>query len=182
MEVEFYIPIVSGIPDSLSCIPDSKVQDSCFARLWIPQAKISRITESELSYMGRNNCHFGAIRYIKKNHCILPYCAVTGGDNLNQWWIGRIRRWKVNIEYEASPAVWRVHRAGNKRSNEVHTIFILNERRIENNKTSKCLNDCIQYHYIPFHSIRLYSTLFLRFLFFPFISFFFFRLSCVLTS
>ena len=66
MEVEFYIPIVSGIPDSLSCIPDSKAQDSGFARLWIPQAKISRITESELSYMGRNNCHFGAIRYIKK--------------------------------------------------------------------------------------------------------------------
>ena len=26
----FWIPIVSGIPDSLSCIPDSKAQDSEF--------------------------------------------------------------------------------------------------------------------------------------------------------
>ena len=28
--VEFWIPIVIGIPDSLSCIPDSKPQDSGF--------------------------------------------------------------------------------------------------------------------------------------------------------
>ena len=30
VELEFWIPIVSGISDSLSCIPDSKVQDSRF--------------------------------------------------------------------------------------------------------------------------------------------------------
>ena len=34
-----WIPIVIGIPDSLSCIPDSN-------------AKISRIPESEIPYMG----------------------------------------------------------------------------------------------------------------------------------
>ena len=30
VELEFWIPIVSGIPDSLSCIPDSKDQESRF--------------------------------------------------------------------------------------------------------------------------------------------------------
>ena len=30
VELRFWIPIVSGIPDSLSCIPDSKAQDSGF--------------------------------------------------------------------------------------------------------------------------------------------------------
>ena len=37
----FWIPFVSGIPDSLSCIPESKAQDSGFywqkfPRLWNP--------------------------------------------------------------------------------------------------------------------------------------------------
>ena len=30
VELEFWIPILCGIPDSLSCIPDSKAQDSGF--------------------------------------------------------------------------------------------------------------------------------------------------------
>ena len=30
LELGFWIPIVSGIPDSLSCIPDYKTQDSGF--------------------------------------------------------------------------------------------------------------------------------------------------------
>ena len=30
VELGFWIPIVSGIPDSLGCIPDSKAQDSGF--------------------------------------------------------------------------------------------------------------------------------------------------------
>ena len=37
----FWIPIVSGIPDCLSCIPDSKAQDSEFHK-----PKIFRIPES----------------------------------------------------------------------------------------------------------------------------------------
>ena len=32
VELGFRIPIVSGIPDSFSCIPDSKVQDSTFRK------------------------------------------------------------------------------------------------------------------------------------------------------
>ena len=32
VELGFRIPIVSGIPDSLSCFPDSKAQDSGFRR------------------------------------------------------------------------------------------------------------------------------------------------------
>ena len=48
VELGFWIPIVSGIPDSLSCIPDSKTKDSGFLKQnfqgsRIPQAKISRI-------------------------------------------------------------------------------------------------------------------------------------------
>ena len=42
LELEFWIPIVSGIPKFLSCIPDSKTQDSEFHKqnflgFWIPQ-------------------------------------------------------------------------------------------------------------------------------------------------
>ena len=33
MELGFWIPIISGIPDSLSCIPDSKAHDSGFHKL-----------------------------------------------------------------------------------------------------------------------------------------------------
>ena len=59
VELGFRIPIVSGIPDSYSCIPDSKTQDSGFhkqefPRFRIPQATISRIPESGHPYMGRH--------------------------------------------------------------------------------------------------------------------------------
>ena len=40
MELEFWVPIVSGIPDSLSCIPDSKVQDSRFHQQKLPDSEI----------------------------------------------------------------------------------------------------------------------------------------------
>ena len=58
VELGFRIRIVSGIPDSYTCIPDSKAQDSGFhkqksPRFRIPNAKISRIPESGFLYMGR---------------------------------------------------------------------------------------------------------------------------------
>ena len=69
VELGFRIPMVSGIPDSLSCFLDSKVQDSGFQNQnWIPgfrfpqakpsriritQTKICRIPESGVSYTGR---------------------------------------------------------------------------------------------------------------------------------
>ena len=42
VELGFWIPILSRIPDSLSCIPESKVQDSGFHKqnfpgFWIPK-------------------------------------------------------------------------------------------------------------------------------------------------
>ena len=53
MELGFWIAIVSGIPDSPSCIPDSKAWDSGFHKqnflvfsIWIPQAEISGISDS----------------------------------------------------------------------------------------------------------------------------------------
>ena len=59
VELGFRIRIVSGIPDSYTCIPDSKAQDSGFhkqkfPRFRIPNAKISRIPESGFLYMGRD--------------------------------------------------------------------------------------------------------------------------------
>ena len=53
-----WIPIVSEISDFSSGIPDSKAQDSGFHKeifltVRIPQAKISRISESGLPYMER---------------------------------------------------------------------------------------------------------------------------------
>ena len=38
VEREFWIPIVSGIPFSLSCIPDSKAQDSGFRKQNFPDS------------------------------------------------------------------------------------------------------------------------------------------------
>ena len=40
VELEFWIPIVSGIPDSLSCIPDSKAQESRFHQQKFPDSEI----------------------------------------------------------------------------------------------------------------------------------------------
>ena len=50
VELRFRIPVISGIPDSLSKISDSKAQDSGFhkqnfSEVWIPQAKFSRSLE-----------------------------------------------------------------------------------------------------------------------------------------
>ena len=50
MELGFRIQVVNGIPGSLSCIPDFKAQES---GIHIP-AKISRIPESGLPYMGQD--------------------------------------------------------------------------------------------------------------------------------
>ena len=54
----FRLQMLDWRPDSLHCKTDSKIQDPrChkqrFRRLRIPQAKISRITKSGFSYMGR---------------------------------------------------------------------------------------------------------------------------------
>ena len=53
VELGFWIAIVSGIPDSPSCIPDSKAWDSGFHKqnflvfqIWIPRAEISGISDS----------------------------------------------------------------------------------------------------------------------------------------
>jgi len=43
VELGFWIPIVSGIPDSLSCIPDSKTPDSGFHKQKFPHSGIQII-------------------------------------------------------------------------------------------------------------------------------------------
>ena len=67
VELGFQIPIVGGIPDSDSCIPDSKAQDSGFHKQKFPRfrilhAKISRIPESGFPYMGRPNTIYFSVR------------------------------------------------------------------------------------------------------------------------
>ena len=57
VELEFWIPIVSWILDSLSCILDSKAQDSIFHQHNFPEvgileANIARILESRFPYVG----------------------------------------------------------------------------------------------------------------------------------
>ena len=59
VELGFRILIVCGIPDSLSCIADSKAQDSGFHKeefpsFRIPQAIISRIPEPGFPFKGRS--------------------------------------------------------------------------------------------------------------------------------
>ena len=63
VERGFWIPIVSGIADSLSCIPDSKAQESGlhkqnFLRFRIPQGKIFQIPELKIPYSGRKRIFF----------------------------------------------------------------------------------------------------------------------------
>ena len=48
VKLGFWIPIVSGIPDSLSCIPDSKAQDFGFHK-----QKFPRIPEFGFAYVAR---------------------------------------------------------------------------------------------------------------------------------
>lgn len=62
------------------------------------------------------------------NRRILPHSAITGSDNFHQRWINRIRGREVDIEHEAAPTVRRIDRAGNKRTDKVHTVFILHGR------------------------------------------------------
>ena len=40
VELEFWIPIVIAIPDSLGCMPDSKAQDSGFHQQKFPDSEI----------------------------------------------------------------------------------------------------------------------------------------------
>ena len=52
VELGFWIPVVSGILDSLSCIPDSKAQDSGFhipkfPEFWIPESGFLKSWASE---------------------------------------------------------------------------------------------------------------------------------------
>ena len=69
---EFWIPVFNGIPDSLSCFPDFKAQDSGFYTqnfplFWIPQAaKIFPILlnlETGFSYIGRNNAEIAHLHH-----------------------------------------------------------------------------------------------------------------------
>ena len=51
LELGFWIPVASAIMDSLSCIPDSKIQEygfymQIFPGFRIPETKISRIPDS----------------------------------------------------------------------------------------------------------------------------------------
>ena len=46
VELAFWIPIGSGIPDSLSCIPDSKTPDSTFHKQNFPDSTRKNIPDS----------------------------------------------------------------------------------------------------------------------------------------
>ena len=69
-ELLFQFPIVSGIPISLSCIPDSKAQDSGFHK-----KKFSLITESGFpQYIGRNEKNiYIIIRFYIFCFAVKPY-------------------------------------------------------------------------------------------------------------
>ena len=57
VDLGFRIPIVSGIPDSYSCIPDSKAQDSGFNKKKIsniPDSIYKNFPDSGIPYIGRN--------------------------------------------------------------------------------------------------------------------------------
>ena len=52
VDLTFWIPVVSGIMDSLSCIPDSTSKIFAEKKYWISQAKNFRILEIRFPYIG----------------------------------------------------------------------------------------------------------------------------------
>ena len=80
VELGFWIAIVSGFPDFLSCILDSNAQDS-----EIPQTKISWIPRSEFSYIGRVELYTGVrIKRISAKrwfHCTIKKYGDQCGEN-----------------------------------------------------------------------------------------------------
>ena len=77
LELGFRIPIVCGIPDSLSQIPDSKAQDSVLHKricsgLRILQAKLSILTWGD----ARNTHHASEVKAL----CIIAHCYIYSSD------------------------------------------------------------------------------------------------------
>ena len=70
VKLGFWIPIVSGIPDSLSCIPDSKDQDFGFHKQEFP-----RIPEFGFPYVTRKLAAVLARTY-------LPFVNLNGPEKL----------------------------------------------------------------------------------------------------
>ena len=92
MQLGFRIPIVSGILDSLSCIPDSKTQDFGFqslAEFWIPRA-VFRIP--------------GKPRILDSTEQKSPGSwnldSLIWGDRKEQWWL------TVNLKLKTNRSVF----------------------------------------------------------------------------
>ena len=76
VELWFRIRIVSGIPDSYTCIPDSKAQDSGFHKQKfskIPDSKCKNFPDSGILYMGRKVAVLSS-QNNKRNHFGMPKC------------------------------------------------------------------------------------------------------------
>jgi len=85
VELRFQIPIFSGIPHSLSCILNSKVQDSGihkqnFLDYRIPQAKISQILDCHI--LGKIGDRPKFMSCVVVSLCIKYYTCNIIGDEL----------------------------------------------------------------------------------------------------
>ena len=103
VELGYWIPIVSGILDSFSCIPDSKAQDSGSTSkvfLEIPQAKMSQIPESVFPYIGRNCLRTRTSPRSSYFIYYLPF-FVTGANMSTQAVFGRRLRMKLNVSHKS---------------------------------------------------------------------------------
>ena len=89
VEHGFWIPILSGIPDSLSCIPDSKTQDSGFHK-----ENIYQIPESGFPYMGWQFKIEKSIVFLRSQ----PYTADKSDQYEGRWNVHRTwSRWDERI-------------------------------------------------------------------------------------
>ena len=77
LELAFGFPVVRGVPDSLSCIPDSKAQDSSLYKQNFPDS----LTRSEQKIMF--SCSLVGItgKYYKEHNFLKKHCS--NGDNTN---------------------------------------------------------------------------------------------------
>ena len=77
LELAFGFPVVRGVPDSLSCIPDSKAQDSSLYKQNFPDS----LTRSEQKIMFSRSLVGITGKYYKEHNFLKKHCS--NGDNTN---------------------------------------------------------------------------------------------------
>ena len=78
LELAFGFPVVRGVPDSLSCIPDSKAQDSSLYKQNFPDS----LTRSEQKIMFSRSLVGITGKYYKEHNFLKKHCSNRDNTNI----------------------------------------------------------------------------------------------------